>query len=142
VAYPGLSQKSRCLRRFLWEGGYLHTQDIGNIDQQGYLRVTDRIKDVIKSGGEWVSSLDVENILSQHEGVSEAAVIGVADEKWGERPLGLVVPKEGREISQEEIRAHAREGVDAGAVSRYAVPKRIWFVEEIDKKALREKYGR
>ena len=134
----------------LWEGGYLHTQDIGNIDEQGYLRVTDRIKDVIKSGGEWVSSLDIENILSQHEGVSEAAVIGVADEKWGERPLGLVVPKEGQENTQEEIKAHVKERAEAGAISRYAVPERIWFVEEIDKtsvgkidkKALREKYGR
>jgi fatty-acyl-CoA synthase len=134
----------------LWEGGYLHTQDIGNIDQQGYLPVTDRIKDVIKSGGEWVSSLDIENILSQHEGVSEAAVIGVADEKWGERPLGLVVPKEGQEITQEEIRAHVKERADAGAISRYAVPERIWIIEEIDKtsvgkidkKVLREKYGR
>ena len=134
----------------LWEGGYLHTRDIGNIDQHGYLRVTDRIKDVINSGGEWVSSLDIENILSQHEGVSEAAVIGVADEKWGERPLGLIVPKEGREITQEQIRAHVEERAHAGVISRYAVPERIWFVEEIDKtsvgkidkKALREKYGR
>jgi fatty-acyl-CoA synthase len=134
----------------LWEGGYLHTRDIGNIDQHGYLRVTDRIKDVIKSGGEWVSSLDIENILSQHEGVSEAAVIGVADEKWGERPLCLVVPKEGQEITQEEIRAHVKERADAGAISKYAVPERIWIIEEIDKtsvgkidkKVLREKYGR
>jgi len=134
----------------LWEGGYLHTQDIGNIDQQGYLRVTDRIKDVIKSGGEWVSSLDIENILSQHEGVSEAAVIGVADEKWGERPLCLVVPKEGQEITQEEIRAHVKERADSGAISKFAVPERVRIVEEIDKtsvgkinkKILREKYGR
>ena len=82
--------------------------------------------------------------------MSEAAVIGVVDEKWGERPLGLVVPKEGQEITQEEIRAHVKERADAGAISTYAVPERIWIIEEIDKtsvgkidkKALREKYGR
>jgi fatty-acyl-CoA synthase len=133
----------------LWEGGYLHTQDIGNIDQQGYLRVTDRIKDVIKSGGEWISSLDIENILSQHEAVSEAAVIGVADEKWGERPLALVVPKEGQEVTEEEIKAHVKQRADAGAISRFAVPERVRVVEEIDKtsvgkvdkKVLRQKYA-
>ncbi|MDQ3941870.1 MAG: fatty acid--CoA ligase, partial [Actinomycetota bacterium] len=74
----------------LWEGGYLHTEDIGYINPEGYLQVTDRIKDVIKTGGEWVSSQEIEDILSQHEGVSEAAVIGVEDEKWGERPLALI----------------------------------------------------
>src|SRR3954471_6808509 len=74
----------------LWQDGYLHTEDIGYIDPHGYLQVTDRIKDVIKTGGEWVSSQEIEDILSQHEGVSEAAVIGVPDEKWGERPLALI----------------------------------------------------
>jgi fatty-acyl-CoA synthase len=67
----------------LWRGGYLHTEDIGNIDPEGYLQVTDRIKDVIKSGGEWVSSLEIEDIISQHEGVSEAAVIGIAEREVG-----------------------------------------------------------
>ncbi len=75
----------------LWAGGYLHTNDIANVDQRGYVQITDRIKDVIKTGGEWVSSLEVEDIISQCPGVREAAVIGVKDEKWGERPLAVVV---------------------------------------------------
>ncbi|HHP7233675.1 MAG TPA: fatty acid--CoA ligase, partial [Desulfobacterales bacterium] len=77
----------------LWRDGWLHTGDVGFIDPEGYLQITDRIKDVIKTGGEWISSLALEDLISQHEGVSEAAVIGVADEKWGERPLALIVPK-------------------------------------------------
>ncbi|MDX6381269.1 MAG: hypothetical protein QOI57_2293 [Rubrobacteraceae bacterium] len=135
----------------LWQGGYLHTEDIGYIDEQGYLQVTDRIKDVIKTGGEWVSSQEIEDILSQHEGVSEAAVIGVPDEKWGERPLALISPKTDHadEITEDEIKAHVKERADSGAISKFAVPDRIQFVEEIDKtsvgkidkKTLREKYA-
>ena len=79
----------------LWENGWLHTGDIGNIDTEGYLQITDRVKDVIKTGGEWISSLELEDIISQHPAVSEAAVIGVADEKWGERPMALIVFKAG-----------------------------------------------
>src|SRR5262249_51971828 len=70
----------------LWAGGYLHTNDIGNISPDGDVQITDRIKDVIKTGGEWVSSLELEDIISQHGGVSDVAVIGIKDEKWGERP--------------------------------------------------------
>ncbi len=135
----------------LWEGGYLHTEDIGYIDAQGYLQVTDRIKDVIKTGGEWVSSQEIEDILSQHEGVSEAAVIGVEDEKWGERPLAVVVldPDHADEITEEEIKSHVEERVGSGEISKFAVPDRVRFVEEIDKtsvgkidkKSLREKYA-
>ncbi len=135
----------------LWEGGYLHTEDIGYIDPEGYLQVTDRIKDVIKTGGEWVSSQAIEDILSQHEGVSEAAVIGVEDEKWGERPLAVVAldPDHADEITEEEIQAHVKERVDSGEISKFAVPDRVRFVEEIDKtsvgkidkKTLREKYA-
>ena len=75
----------------LWSGGYLHTQDIANIDPTGNLQITDRIKDVIKSGGEWISSLEIESLISLYPGVSEVAVIGISDEKWGERPVALVV---------------------------------------------------
>ena len=135
----------------LWEGGYLHTEDIGYIDPEGYLQVTDRIKDVIKTGGEWVSSQEIEDILLQHEGVSEAAVIGVEDEKWGERPLAVVVPDQDHadEITEEEIQSHVKERVDSGEISKFAVPDRVQFVEEIDKtsvgkidkKTLREKYA-
>jgi acyl-CoA synthetase (AMP-forming)/AMP-acid ligase II len=135
----------------LWEGSYLHTEDIGYIDPEGYLQVTDRIKDVIKTGGEWVSSQEIEDILSQHEGVSEAAVIGVEDEKWGERPLAVVVLNmdQADEITEEEIQSHVKERVDSGEISKFAVPDRVQFVEEIDKtsvgkidkKTLREKYA-
>jgi fatty-acyl-CoA synthase len=135
----------------LWEGSYLHTEDIGYIDPEGYLQVTDRIKDVIKTGGEWVSSQEIEDILSQREGVSEAAVIGVEDEKWGERPLAVVVLNmdHADEITEEEIQSHVKERVDSGEISKFAVPDRVQFVEEIDKtsvgkidkKTLREKYA-
>jgi fatty-acyl-CoA synthase len=136
----------------LWEGGYLHTEDIGYIDPEGYLQVTDRIKDVIKTGGEWVSSQEIEDILSQHEGVSEVAVIGVEDEKWGERPLALIAPNSDHvdEITENDIKAHVKERADSGAISKFAVPERVQFVEEIDKtsvgkidkKMLREKYAK
>ena len=72
----------------LWQDGWLHTGDVGFIDPEGYLQITDRIKDVIKTGGEWLSSLELEDIVSQHEAVSEAAVVGIPDEKWGERQIG------------------------------------------------------
>ena len=75
----------------LWAGGYLHTNDIGVITPDGYLRVTDRIKDVIKTGGEWISSLQLEDIIMHRAGVGECAVIGVKDDRWGERPLALIV---------------------------------------------------
>ncbi|MCK5205868.1 MAG: AMP-binding protein, partial [Desulfobacterales bacterium] len=79
--------------RELWRSGWLHSGDVGHIDEYGYLQITDRIKDVIKSGGEWISSLDLENLMSQHEAVLESAAIGIPDEKWGERPLMIVTLK-------------------------------------------------
>ncbi|MFD2854891.1 hypothetical protein ACFSZS_09065 [Seohaeicola zhoushanensis] len=79
----------------LWEGGYLHTGDIATHSPKGYFKIVDRLKDVIKTGGEWISSVDVEDIISMHPQVSECAVIGVPDAKWGERPVALIVPKPG-----------------------------------------------
>ncbi|ANB72099.1 long-chain fatty acid--CoA ligase [Paraburkholderia phytofirmans OLGA172] len=135
----------------LWEGGYLHTQDIARIDRAGYLQVTDRIKDVIKSGGEWVSSLEVEGLISQHPGVAEVAVIGVKDEKWGERPAALVVRKMDGTVfvSEEEIRQHVLTFSEKGTISKYAVPQTIKFVDalektsvgKLNKKWLREKFA-
>ena len=90
----------------LWAGGWLHTGDIAVIDEEGYLKITDRIKDVIKTGGEWVSSLDLEDLILKHPGVVEAAVIGVPDPKWTERPLAVVVA---------EARAAASAGGDQDA---------------------------
>ena len=135
----------------LWAGGYLHTQDMANIDEEGYLQITDRLKDVIKTGGEWVSSLELESLISQHPGVSEVAVIGIKDEKWGERPMALVVPKAGRvpSVTEEDIRMHLRGFSEKGVISKYAVPESVKFIETIDKtsvgkcdkKQLRKKYG-
>jgi len=133
----------------LWAGGYLHTGDIGSIDELGYLQVSDRIKDVIKTGGEWISSLDLENIIGQHPAVSEVAVIGVADDKWGERPMALVVLKAGAPGDAEAVRTFVMEYAAKGVISKFAVPDRIVFIDAIDKtsvgkldkKLLREKYA-
>jgi fatty-acyl-CoA synthase len=135
----------------LWRGGYLHTGDIGYIDAQGYLQITDRIKDVIKTGGEWISSLEIEDIISQHPAVSEAAVIGLPDEKWGERPLALVVlkPEQAGSVTPADLIAHVKTYVSKGLISSWAVPERVQFVDaiektsvgKIDKKLLRVKYG-
>ncbi|WP_433704926.1 fatty acid--CoA ligase [Paraburkholderia sacchari] len=133
----------------LWEGGYLHTNDIGVVDSDGYLQITDRIKDVIKTGGEWVSSLEVESLISRHPAVSEVAVVGIKDEKWGERPLALVVLKPGGTADKGAIQAHLAEFVERGMISKYAIPQSIVFVEslektsvgKINKKALRNLYA-
>jgi fatty-acyl-CoA synthase len=115
----------------LWTGGYLHTGDIGTINEAGCLQITDRLKDVIKTGGEWVSSLELESIISQHPAVSEAAVIGVKDDKWGERPMALVVLKEGQSATAEDIKAHVKKFADEGHISRYAIPDQVRFVASL-----------
>ncbi len=119
----------------LWAGGWLHTSDIGFIDSDGYLQVTDRIKDVIKTGGEWISSLVLEDILTQHEAVSEAAVIAAPDEKWGERPFALVVLKDAYKgkTADTELKSHFMEFVNNGAISKWGVPDRIVFVDTLPK---------
>ena len=134
----------------LWEGGYLHTQDIGTIDPHGYLLITDRIKDVIKTGGEWVSSLQLEDLISQHPGVAEVAVIGVPDPKWGERPRAIVVPRKGAALDPADLRAHLGAFVGGGEISKYAVPEEFVIVEslektsvgKLDKRSMRQKYGK
>ncbi|MFJ3045686.1 fatty acid--CoA ligase [Herbaspirillum chlorophenolicum] len=134
----------------LWRGGWLHTQDIGNIDPRGYLQVTDRIKDVIKTGGEWVSSLQIEEIIARHPGVAENAVIGIQDGKWGERPVALVVLKKDAagKVTEEDIRNHVTAASESGQISRYGVPDRVQFVAELvrtsvgklNKRVMREQY--
>ena len=142
--------KNRDGSEALWRGGYLHTGDIGFLDGDGYLRVTDRLKDVIKSGGEWISSIELEDIVSQCEGVAEAAAIGIPDARWGERPLVLVVSGEPEHPPEEsEIRAAIQEAADSGRINRWAVPDRIVLVDalektsvgKIDKKRLRIRYA-
>ena len=133
----------------LWENGWLHTGDIGFIDEEGYLQVTDRLKDVIKTGGEWISSLTLEDIISRHPAVSEAAVIGVPDEKWGERPLALVVLKAHAEkVTGEDLRKVFIEYAEKGVIPRYGVPDRVVITDSIaktsvgklNKKAMRKQY--
>jgi fatty-acyl-CoA synthase len=108
--------------------GWLRTGDVGTIDPLGYVNLTDRAKDVIKSGGEWISSMELENLLMAHPEVTEAAVIGVADEKWGERPLAAVVVPDGSAVTAAELRAFL-----ADKVPRWQVPERWCFVDEVPK---------
>jgi fatty-acyl-CoA synthase len=145
--YVGNSQASQVL----WRDGYLHTQDIASIDDRGYLQITDRLKDVIKTGGEWVSSLDLEMTIAGCPGVMEVAVVGVPDPKWGERPHALVVRQPGTEqlVTETTIRDFVAKAAAMGLLPRYAVPERVTFVAllartsvgKIDKRRLREQYG-
>jgi fatty-acyl-CoA synthase len=135
----------------LWRDGWLHTGDVGFIDPDGYLQITDRLKDVIKTGGEWISSLTLEDILSQHEAVSEGAVIGVPDDKWGERPLALAVIKEPfkGKVTEADLIDHFKAFADKGAIPRYGIPERVALVDsiaktgvgKIDKKVLRKDFA-
>jgi fatty-acyl-CoA synthase len=137
--------------RELWDGGWLHTRDVGRIDPDGFLQLTDRVKDVIKTGGEWLSSLELESVASRHPGVAEAAVIAVPDERWGERPLALVVPRDPAAAGTlaGEVRAAIAAAAAAGELPRYAVPERVLVVGalertsvgKIDKRRLRERYA-
>jgi fatty-acyl-CoA synthase len=119
----------------LWKDGWLHTGDIAHMDEEGYVRITDRSKDVIKSGGEWISSLELESLISQHEGVSEVAVVGVPHKKWGERPVAMVVLKEEyrRNNFEDELREHLGRFVDKGILAKWAIPDRIYLVGHIPK---------
>jgi len=131
----------------LWRGGFLHTGDVANLDPTGYFKITDRAKDVIKIAGEWVSSLELEDILIQHESVREVAVIGMPDEKWGERPLALVVGTESAP-KEKELIAFVKSFVDSGRLTRHAMMLKVKAVDEIaktsvgklDKKLLRQKH--
>jgi len=139
----------------LWAGGYLHTGDVATWDANGCVHIVDRLKDIIKSGGEWISSIQLEDIISEQKGVVKAAVIAVRDAKWGERPMALVVVEPQfaggvAEAAEEAIRAHVRSYMDKGVISKVAVPDRIVIVKElpltsvgkVDKKVLRERHQR
>ena len=137
------------LRDRLWAGGWLHTGDIGmHRPRTAICRITDRLKDVIKTGGEWVSSLDLEDMLQQMPQVAEAAVIGVPDAKWSERPLAIVVPRGDDTVELDQVHAHLMGFVSRGELSKYGVPERVVVVGEIpktsvgkiDKKVLRQRY--
>jgi fatty-acyl-CoA synthase len=136
----------------LWRNGWLHSGDVGYMDGEGYLQITDRIKDVIKSGGEWISSLDLENLMSQHEAVLESAAIGRPDEKWGERPLMIVTLKPGYQgkVAPEELKQFLMKFAEEGKIPKYGVPDKVVFTDSIpktsvgklDKKVLRKDYNK
>ena len=127
-----------------FDSGWLRTGDVGRIDERGFITLTDRAKDVIKSGGEWISSVELENCLIAHPDVVEAAVVGVPDERWQERPLAVIVAKEGSAVEAGDLRNFL-----ADKVVRWWLPERWTFVDEIprtsvgkyDKKTIRSRYA-
>ena len=129
----------------LWQGGWLHTGDVAHMTANGTLRITDRLKDVIKSGGEWVSSLALENLASTAPGLREVAAVGVPDERWGERPV-LVVVLAGSEPVDAAIKQRLSGAIAAGDLPKWAMPDRICVVTslprtsvgKIDKKLIRQ----
>ncbi len=126
------------------EDGYLRTGDVVTIDAEGYLRIVDRTKDVVKSGGEWISSVELENEIMSHPAVAEAAVIGVKHPKWSERPLACVVVKPGAELGKEELLVYLD-----GRVAKWWLPDDVVFIDEVpktsvgkfSKKDLRDRFG-
>lgn len=135
--YHGMSEEDLEGR---FHEGYWRSGDVGTIDPDGYLKVTDRLKDVIKSGGEWISSIDMENLLLSHPGIAEAAVVGLPHPKWQERPFVVVVPHRGAEITLEDVRAHLSD-----AFAPWQLPDAVEIATEIprtsvgklDKKTIR-----
>jgi fatty-acyl-CoA synthase len=127
-----------------FDNGWLRTGDVGTIDPRGYITLTDRAKDVIKSGGEWISSVELESTLMAHPAVREAAVVGVPDERWQERPLAAVVVKDGESVTAEELKSWLAE-----RVAKWWVPERWTFIDEVprtsvgkfDKKVIRKSYA-
>ena len=124
--------------------GWLRTGDVGSVEPNGFVQITDRAKDVIKSGGEWISSVDLENTLMAHPDVMEAAVVGVPDERWDERPLACLVPRAGAQVDPADIKAWLED-----KVVKWWLPERWTVIEEVpktsvgkfDKKVLRARYG-
>ncbi|MEL6967499.1 MAG: long-chain fatty acid--CoA ligase, partial [Pseudomonadota bacterium] len=105
---------------------WFDTGDVAHIDENGYMQITDRAKDVIKSGGEWISTIDLENLAVGHPDVQEAAVIGITHPKWDERPLLICVKKPGAEPKGEEILSYMQ-----GKIAKWWMPDDVAFVEEI-----------
>jgi fatty-acyl-CoA synthase len=133
----------------LWRGGWLHTQDVATIDAAGRIRIRDRLKDVIKTGGEWIDSIQLEELVGTAEGVAAASVIAVPDAVWGERPLAVVVAKPGITLTLEAINAPVEAAIATSAITRYARLDRYEIIDQlpctsvgkIDKKALRARFA-
>jgi fatty-acyl-CoA synthase len=127
-----------------FEDGWLCTGDVGSLTPNGFIRITDRSKDVIKSGGEWISSVELENAIMGHPQVVEAAVVGIPDSRWDERPLACVVLAEGATVTPEELSAYL-----ATKVAKWWLPERWSFITEVpktsvgkfDKKVLRARFA-
>ncbi|WP_244993690.1 long-chain fatty acid--CoA ligase [Pseudidiomarina sediminum] len=115
----------------LWENGWMHTGDVGSIEPSYTLQIRDRIKDVVKTGGEWVSSLDIENLISQHPAVELAAVVGLPDDEWGERPHAVITLQAGAEVDYDGIVAHMQQFIAEGHIEKWAVPDTVKIVDEI-----------
>ena len=136
VRSPYLSQgylKDHVHSEKLWEGGWMHTNDVACVNEKGSIRITDRSKDVIKVGGEWLSSLEIEDVIAKHEGVSEVAVIGALDLNWGEIPLAIVVAKPGATFDDREIIQTVKASVDSGVLPREAITMKVQRADAIDK---------
>jgi fatty-acyl-CoA synthase len=126
------------------EDGWLRTGDVVEVERGSYIKLVDRTKDLVKSGGEWISSVELENAIMGHPDVVEAAVIAVGDERWGERPCACVVSRGGSGLSAEDLRAHLEE-----EVAKWWIPERFEFIDEVpktsvgkfDKKALRAQFA-
>jgi fatty-acyl-CoA synthase len=136
--YEDDSQKEK------FEGGWLRTGDVAEVVDGAFIKLVDRTKDLVKSGGEWISSVELENVVMGHPKVMEAAVVAVPDEQWGERPCACVVPCEGEDLDADELRGYLAE-----RVAKWWVPERIEFIEEVpktsvgkfDKKVLRKRFA-
>ena len=131
-------------RSIFTDDGWLRTGDVATMDERGRIRLVDRTKDLIKSGGEWISSVELENELMAHPKIREAAVIGIPDPKWSERPLACVVVEPGQELTKEEVLTFL-----AGKVAKWQVPDDVEFIDEVpktsvgkfSKKTLRERFA-
>jgi len=153
IRSPGLTEgywmDEKRTRESWTDDGWFRTGDIGVWDEEGYILVVDRAKDVIKSGGEWISSVRLEDLIMTHPAVSEVAVIAARSQKWSERPIALITLKPGARVSEEEIREFLMKNyVETGKIPKWWLPDKVFIVEEIprtsvgktDKKVLRERY--
>jgi fatty-acyl-CoA synthase len=106
---------------------------VATLDGMGFIDIRDRIKDVIKTGGEWISSLELEDLISRHPAVREVAVVGIADPQWGERPFALLVLREGAELDARGLKEHLKPFVEQGHINKWAIPTQIALVTDIPK---------
>jgi len=134
----------------LWQGGWLHTKDLAVVEPSGYVTIVDRTKDAVKSGGEWISTILLEDLLMHHPAVLEAAVIGAKHEEWEERPIAIIAKKSGTNVTETELKNHLKRSVEAGKIAGFWVPDAFVILSDplpktstgkLDKKPLREKYS-